>query len=213
MVNLTKNSSDINKSKIGLINEYSKESENKLIAIQNTIFMNNTNSTSENSNWHFLHKGESSSKAEFRESELELKLEVKFEKILLYTLKNEHVEEGYKSSADELIDDYITKYFNAKTWLSNIISRNVKDIDFLGKLLLLISRIPPEKLSETGYMIAMAMLNHKEIIIRENSIRIFETYFDLRSLEMLQQSKKDSVKWIEDYKQLVINDIKKSLEV
>lgn len=135
-----------------------------------------------------------------------------FEKKLLFLLHSEDIEIGELSSADYYIENNIKKFSNTKYWLSDVASKCTKEPNILSKLLLLISRLTPSQMGEVGYLIAMAALNHSNLEIRENAIRIYETYSDQRSLEMLEASRPDNIKWLENYKNLVINDIKSTLQ-
>lgn len=143
--------------------------------------------------------------------ELEEKIKKQFSNKLLFYIENEDIELGSYTEADKLIEKYLKTHNNLiQSALNEIYINNIKDQNILCKLLLLISRVEPEKLNKTGHTIALAALNHCDNVVRQYAIRVFENFFDLSSLECLEESRKD-IFWIQEYKEEVIREIQEEL--
>ncbi|MGC6248792.1 hypothetical protein ACNO7P_10200, partial [Bisgaard Taxon 45] len=56
-----------------------------------------------------------------------------------------------------------------------------------------------------------ALLSNKDMEVKDFAIRVFESWGDSESLKILENTAEISPKWLEEYKQLVIKDLKKML--
>lgn len=135
-------------------------------------------------------------------------IQQKFKADLLFYIENEEIGLGTYTEADKLLEKYLNNHnIITQSMLSNICKDNIKNPDILCKVLLLISRIEPSKLDQTGHIIAMAALNHGNNDVKEYAIRVYENFSDKNALEFLEESKED-VYWIQQYKEEIIRDLK-----
>ena len=109
------------------------------------------------------------------------------------------VEQGYSHPSEKIILEH--NYFNIESKYTNVVIAIL--ITFIHHTARFDS-IKPIKLAEK-------VINHKDHEVRDYAIGVIESYPTKKGLEILQHSKIDSIKYIENYKQKVINDIKKSL--
>ena len=184
-------------------------SDKKLVTSYKLLSKNNSDGLVSSWDTFFKSQAQTNTSRAIDNVEQELFIKASFEEELLSILNNTFIEVGEVSSADYLIEEYIGKFSNTKYWLGDIATKFTKNTPILSKLLLLVSRLSPSQMGEMGHLIAMASMNNTDLEIRENAIRILETYSDQRSLEMLEASRADDVEWIETYKSAIIKRIKK----
>lgn len=154
----------------------------------------------------------SSSQLDYQKEKQEEKIRDDFEKKIFIYLKSEDIETGSITEADELLNHYLNEYNDlTQSMLSFLFKKNIKNIDYLCNLLLLMSRIESIKLNRCGHVIAMAGLNHKSDDIKESALRLFESFADQESLEFLEMSKTDAY-WLQEYKEEIISSIKQSIK-
>ncbi len=95
----------------------------------------------------------------------------------------------------------------AKEWINDVYINNFNKPDVLIGLLQIISRLDRREISPEGETIALASLVHKDEIVQECAIRVFESWGEQSSLNILEHVQV-STPWIKDYLEEVISDLK-----
>ena len=131
-------------------------------------------------------------------------LSKEIEREIMRTFEAAPLQNGFFHPSEEIILKY--KYFNTTTEniqvilaiLTTITHNDIKDINKVE--------------------IAKQYLNHEDLEVRDYAISVFETIVESdnmkdakETIEILENSGKDSVKYIEDYKRQVIKDIKENI--
>lgn len=159
-------------------------------------------------NKYYSTKNITSSTVDDTQKQTEKTIQKEFEEKLLFYFQNEEIGLGTYTEADKLLESYLNDFNNlTQGMISNIFRKNIKEPEILCKLLLLISRLNPSKIDQTGHVIAMAALNHNNNDVKEYAIRVFENFSDESSLEFLEESKQD-VFWLQEYKEEIIQELK-----
>lgn len=183
---------------INVFNEYVKhdlENTTRVKSFNSNLFpqykINNTTSS-------FLDHKKEKEENDIRDS---------FSTKLYFYIENDDIGIGTYTEADKMLEMYLSKYNDLiQNMLSFIFKKNIGNVDFLCRLLLLISRINPVHINKTGHTIAMAALNHRSDDVKESALRLFESFGDQDTLAFLKSSKPDAY-WLQEYKEQIINDI------
>lgn len=72
----------------------------------------------------------------------------------------------------------------------------------------ILAKLKPETLPNIHVYIESLLFN-KDVEVKDFAVKVFESWGDLDSLKILENTKEISPKWLEEYKQLVIKDLKK----
>lgn len=122
-------------------------------------------------------------------------------------IKNESVDPGYYTSAEVEIKKLLkSEPLKVKDWICQIFYENFSDKNLLLKILYILSDIDYDHLKPQGPLIAVACASHLDEEVQEFSIRMFENWSNVESLELLR-SIKYQVAWLNEYAQEVISDI------
>lgn len=129
----------------------------------------------------------------------------------IYELKNSFFEEGHLSSADHFLEGVFNKYdrdvtFDVinKAWLECYADENEMAYVHLLNVLQNISSVIG---SDRLLTFAISALAHKNIAIKEAAIAAIESWDDPNHKEVLSQVADSGLKWLDNYKYKVIENI------
>jgi len=131
----------------------------------------------------------------------------KFTNSLLQLIHEEIFEYGMENAADEFVQDNLRDYsLYTKECLGSMLLKHFANVGVLTGLLRIISHIDYEDISPIGQTMALAVLNHENVEVRECGIRAFENWGNIESLNILRHIKCKE-KWLQDYLEKVIIDL------
>jgi hypothetical protein len=133
-----------------------------------------------------------------------------FTERFISTILEENFEYGIASKAHVLVKEQMRINAGAtKEWLNGIYVKNFHEnnIRILIGILQVISRFREEELHPTGQTMALASLSHKEEVVQETAIRVFESWGGKDSLKTLENVSVSS-SWVKEYLNEVISDLK-----
>ena len=130
---------------------------------------------------------------------------------LLQLLHEQDFEYGVDTPADELVRKCLDENEAiAKQWLNQLFVKNYGNQTVLIGILRVLSHFEYREVAPQGPTIALAALASSSAEVRECGIRAFENWSTLESLEVLKNVK-CAEKWLDDYLQQVIADLKEEL--
>ena len=131
---------------------------------------------------------------------------------LLKLLREQDFEYGVDTPADELVRKSFSENISiAKEWLNQLFVENYDDQTVLMGILRVLSHFEYQEVAPQGPTMALAALSNVSAEVRECGIRAFENWSTLESLEVLKNVKCEE-KWLNDYLQQVIAELKEELE-
>lgn len=145
---------------------------------------------------------------ELFKKELISKFQNKFISFITFEFE-EIVENRFTSIELELLNyfnknPYVTGQWFSKLFIESIINKP----KILVNSLKILAKLKPETLPNIHVYIASLLFN-EDIEVKDFAIKVFESWGDLNSLKALENTEEISPKWLEEYKQLVIKDLKK----
>lgn len=140
-----------------------------------------------------------------------LELRQQFSQSLLSALRQEFVEPGIVSAADQIVSDAIkSNRLAALTWLNELFISNISQPDVASGLLLVTGRIPYKNACPNGPTMAVAGLSHSSAEVQEAAVRAFEHWATPDCLKILENIRTPYA-WLSQYIEDVKNDIKQQL--
>ncbi len=128
----------------------------------------------------------------------------KFTNSLLQLIHEEVFEFGMENAADRYVQENLRDYpLYTKVCLNAMLLKHFADVGVATGLLRIISHIDYEEIFPMGQTMALSVLNHENIEIRECGIRAFENWGNIDSLDILRHIKCEE-KWLQDYLEKVI---------
>jgi serine/threonine protein kinase len=128
----------------------------------------------------------------------------KFTNSLLQLIHEEVFEFGMENAADRYVQENLRDYpLYTKVCLNEMLLKHFADVGVATGLLRIISHIDYEEIHPIGQTMALSVLNHENIEIRECGIRAFENWGNIDSLDILKHIKCEE-KWLQDYLDKVI---------
>jgi hypothetical protein len=135
-------------------------------------------------------------------------LEQDFTRQLILNIVEEDFEYGMASKAHDIVKEQMKiNAMATKDWLSRIYVNNFQNTKILIGILQVISRFGREEIYPIGETIALASLSHKEEVVQETAIRVFESWGGESSLKILENVSVSS-NWVKEYLDEVISDLK-----
>ncbi|HDR8123586.1 hypothetical protein PDN28_14500 [Bacillus cereus] len=123
---------------------------------------------------------------------------------ILNMLKNENIEVGYTSMTEMFLNKMLKNDLSETKDIINLIYFDVFDKPkLLQKLVEVVSDLDYEKLSPLNKIIAVGVINHKDVGVQEAAIAAFEKWDDKENLKLLMNIQY-TTPWIEDYAKEVI---------
>lgn len=122
---------------------------------------------------------------------------------------------------DEVFEDYsnsieleLLNYFNRNSyvtgqWFSNLFRDYIGKPKVLINLLKILGKLENDKIPN-GHLCVASLLSNKDVEVKDFAIRVFESWGDLESLKILENTARISPEWLENYKQSVIKDLRKN---
>lgn len=131
--------------------------------------------------------------------------------LFLSLLKFEDFDFGYKSQSIILIEEQLKiNRVATATWINELYIRNFSDDQIIIGILRLFEYFPEEAFYPQSYTIAIGSLLHKNDEIKELGLRIFENWPSIETYNILTTIE-TNVKWLDNYKNKIILDLKKEL--
>ncbi|WP_373777443.1 hypothetical protein [Glaesserella sp.] len=137
-------------------------------------------------------------------NELISKFQSKFINFMMF---EEVVEDYYNSIELELLNYFDRNSYVTGQWFSKLFTDFINKPRMLVNLLKILAKLKHDTLPNTHICIA-ALLSNKDMEVKDFAIRVFESWGDSKSLKILENTAEISPKWLEDYKQSVIEDLK-----
>jgi hypothetical protein len=129
----------------------------------------------------------------------------------LNLLREEDFEFGYKTRSEEILREQLNiNALATRNWLNELFLKFFHDETILIGILRLIGRFDEQIIFPQGHTMALAVLNHENDEVKELGIRAFEKWCSIESLNVLQKIKTET-KWLQDYIDQVICDLKEEL--
>jgi len=128
---------------------------------------------------------------------------------LTYLLKNEAVEDGYFHPAEWLIEDSLKlSKFDPNHWVYTAYSKNIDTEPALAACVLrLLGRFPRSEVGEWGMLLAIHGLSHRDIKVRDASVRALERWGGRKALDALKVCVDiEPTPWLAAYIRQVIRD-------
>ena len=139
------------------------------------------------------------------------KLDNQLTQELIYLLKEEDFEFGYKTRSEQLITEQLQiNALATRNWLNEIFLKYYSDETVIIGILRIIGRFDPLHIFPQGQTIALAALTHKNDEIKELGIRAFEQWCSVESLNILKKLDLEK-NWLQEYVTDVINDFEEQL--
>lgn len=130
-----------------------------------------------------------------------------FKNNLLQLLKNVEFEFGYKTQADDYINNAIDSYdVFVREWVNEMFLENFENPYILSSILRVISHLDYSQIYPQGITMAIAATRHDDIEVRECGIRCFENWESHESIPILKNLS-FSEDWLSDYLFSVITDL------
>lgn len=129
-------------------------------------------------------------------------------KKLLQIMRNEEYVSGEIPESEKYVRDVLSEIGTERTmsWLTHIYETNFDKPAILIGLLHILSHFSYTAVSPNGPIMALALLQHKSVSVREFAIKAFENWNNKQSLLFLKNIKCDQ-QWLQDYLDEVICDI------
>lgn len=125
----------------------------------------------------------------------------------LQLLHNIEFEFGYKTPADDYVEDALDRYGPfAREWLNELFLQNLEDSQVLSAILRVIAHFDYSQMYPQGTTMAIAATRHDNVEVQECGVRCFENWESPEAIVMLK-SLKFTESWLNDYLQNVIMDI------
>lgn len=114
-----------------------------------------------------------------------------------------------------LIELELLNYFNRNSnvtgqWFSNLFKDYISKPKVLINFLKILAKLENDKIPNSHLFVASLLINN-DIEIKDFAIRVFESWGDLESLKILENTARISPEWLENYKQSVIKNLRKNL--
>ncbi|HIF5510693.1 TPA: hypothetical protein ACX3C4_000430 [Pasteurella multocida] len=121
----------------------------------------------------------------------------------------DEIMEDYSNAIElELLDYLDRNSYVTGQWFSKLFIEFIKFNKVLINLLKILAKLDSNKIPNTHLCIG-TLLSNNDIEVKDFALRVFESWGDYDSLSILESSAELAPKWLEDYKQSVIKDIKK----
>jgi len=137
----------------------------------------------------------------------------RFTRELLQVINQEDFEYGKENKADLLVKQQMDVNASVtKEWLNYIFVENFDNVSVLVGILRIIGHIDYDDIRPNGVTMALSALTHNDIEVKECGIRAFENWEALENIKVLENL--DVMpKWLQDYINQVIIDLKKEHNV
>lgn len=126
---------------------------------------------------------------------------------LINILQWQDMEYGCISEAEEYINSIksgnLVAFYN---WLNKVFIRNLHNPHVTLGILYAISHMPYEEVYPNGPLMAMTVMSHNNIEIREAAIRVFEQWDNKDQVSYLKSIRIEE-KWLDEYLKKVISNI------
>jgi len=131
----------------------------------------------------------------------------KFVNRFLQLLNAVEFEFGYKTPADDYIQDALNTYETfAREWLNELFLQNFECPRILSAILRVIAHFDYYQMYPQGITIAIAATKHADVEVQECGIRCFENWESPESIPILKSITLPE-NWLNDYLQDVITDL------
>jgi hypothetical protein len=135
----------------------------------------------------------------------------KYTPLFLKCLKDQDFEYGFTSLADKLFEECINAdNLIAKKWLNNLFIKYYSEKYVLVGILQVLAHIDYEKIVPEGPTMALAALSNINAEVRECGIRAIESWGNIESIGLLENTKCPE-RWLDEYRIQVIEDLKLEL--
>jgi hypothetical protein len=132
---------------------------------------------------------------------------------LLSLIETEYFEYGIDNNADSFVAEYMkTDPIMTKEWLNSLFLDNFANPSVLAKLLRIVSQFDYQEISPEGPTMAALTLNHKNLEVQECSVRAFESWRSIKSLEILENLKVADG-WLQKYIDKVVMYLRRDFNV
>lgn len=132
---------------------------------------------------------------------------------LLYLFETEYFEYGLYNNADKLVAEYMeTDPIQTKEWLNSLLIDNFARPSVLTKLLRILANFDYQDIYPEGPTMAALTLHHRDLEVQECSVRAFESWRSIKSIEILDNLKVADG-WLQKYIDKVVMYLKRDFNV
>jgi hypothetical protein len=117
--------------------------------------------------------------------------------------------DGEKSDAELYMEEhYLNDFDCVNEALMKVYSENYSDIDIVAGVLVMISSVPYDVVEPGGPLMALGLLSHINLEVRDRAIQCFERWNSKKGLEILK-SVECHPRWLNNYLKQVVKYIEK----
>ena len=137
----------------------------------------------------------------------DMKIERAVTEITNLISKDEYIDGEISSSEKYMEEAYRSDDFDCvKEALMKVYTKYYSDSDTVSGILMMISRVPYDSVDPQGTLMALGLLTHKDLEVRDKAIQCFERWNSKKGLGILKNIE-CSPKWLQDYAEKVIEYI------
>lgn len=139
----------------------------------------------------------------------DMKIEIAVNEISTLISRDEFIDGEVSKSEKYMESVYQGDDFDCiKEALMKVYTKNFSDSHMMEGILMMISRVPYASVDPQGTVMALGLLAHKDLGVRDKAIQCFERWNSKRGLAILKNIK-CSPKWLQNYADKVITYIEK----